>query len=160
MTTSTDKSLREHLLNLLKGGEAHLNFETAIKGLPASLRGKRPKGSPHSLWEILEHMRITQWDILEFIRNPNHKSPDFPEGYWPAKQAPLDEKAWHKSADAFRDDRKAIAALVKNEATDLLAPIPHGDGQTILREVLLVVDHNAYELGQFVLLRQLLGAWK
>ena len=155
-----DKALREHLLNLLKSDGAHTDFESAIKDLPAGLRGKRPNGAVHSPWEVLEHMRIAQWDILEFSRNPKHVSPEFPSGYWPSTQAPPNEKAWDKSADAFRSDLKAMAELIANESTDLFAPIPHGEGKTILREALLVADHNAYHLGEFVVLRRLLGAWQ
>jgi len=154
-----DKSLREHLIYLLKGGGAHLDFESAIKDLPAGLRGKRPSGASHSPWEVLEHMRIAQWDILEFTRNAKHVSPDFPKGYWPSTQAPPDEKTWDKTADAFRADLNAMIGLVENESTDLFEPIPHGDGQTVLREALLTADHNAYHLGELVVVRRLLGAW-
>lgn len=157
---NNDKSLREHLLNLLKGSEAHVDFDAAVKDLPANLRGKRPEGAAHSLWETLEHMRITQWDILEFSRNAKHVSPEFPKGYWPATPEPPNEKAWDKSVVAFRADRKALVELIADESTDLFTPISHGDGQTILREALLVADHNAYHLGQFLLLRRLLGAWQ
>jgi DinB superfamily len=155
-----DASLRQHLISLLKGGNAHAGFDHAVKDLPPGLRGKRPKGAEHSPWEVLEHLRIAQWDILEFSRNPKHKSPDWPSGYWPDTQAPPDEKAWDKSVRAFRKDLKAMCDLVADESTDLFAKIPHGDGQTILREALLTADHNAYHLGELVLLRRLLGAWK
>jgi len=155
-----DASLRQHLLSLLKGGNAHADFETAIKDLPAELFGKRPKGAEHSPWQVLEHLRIAQRDILEFSRNPAHKSPDWPSGYWPATHAPVDEKAWDKSVRGFRRDLKAMCDLVADESTDLYAKFPHGDGQTILREALLTADHNAYHLGELVLLRRLLGAWK
>ena len=155
-----DKSLREHLVQLFKGDNAHLNFEAAIKALPRNVRGKTPEGAEHSPWQLLEHMRLAQWDILEFARNPDHVSPAFPEGYWPKSQTPPSEKDWEKSVASFGADLKAIIQIVENESTDLFAKIPHGDGQTILREVLLVADHNTYHLGQFVLLRRLLGAWK
>ena len=155
-----DKALREHLLNLLKGDGAHANFDAAVKDLPVSLRGKRPKGAEHSPWEVLEHLRIAQWDILEFSRNAKHVSPEFPSGYWPSAQAPPNETAWDKSADAFRSDLKAMAELIAKESTDLLAPIPRAEGKTMLREALLVADHNAYHLGELVLLRRLLGAWQ
>ena len=157
---SNDKALREHLLSLLTGDSAHLNFEAAVENIPADVRGKRPKGAEHSAWEILEHLRIAQGDILEFSRNPKHKSPDFPAGYWPASQAPPNDQAWKKSVDAFRSDLNAMADLVNHPSTDLFAKIPHGDGQTILREALVLADHNAYHLGQLVLLRRMLGAWK
>ena len=154
-----DRSLREHLLNLLKGGQAHATFDAAVKNLPPELRGKRPRGAEHSPWEVLEHLRIAQSDILEFSRDPRHRSPEWPSGYWPAAPAPPDEKAWDRSVRAFRRDMKAICDLVSSTATDLYAPIAHGDGQTVLREVLLAADHNAYHFGEMVLLRRLLGAW-
>jgi uncharacterized damage-inducible protein DinB len=157
---SKDKALREHLIKLLEGGNAHADFKTAIKGFPVELRGKTPKGAEHSAWELLEHLRIAQWDILDFSRNPDYKAPKWPEGYWPETAAPPDEKAWDKSVRAFGRDLKAMCALVSDEKTDLFAKIPHGDGQTVLREALLVADHNSYHLGQVVLLRRLLGAWK
>jgi hypothetical protein len=156
----SDKLLREHLVKLLTGAEAHVDFEKTVEGLPAELRGRRPPGAEHSPWELLEHLRIAQSDILEFSRNPEHKSPKWPEGYWPAKPAPPDEQAWEKSVRAFRHDLKAMCDLVEDEKTDLFAKIPHGDGQTILREALLTADHNSYHLGELVLVRRLLGAWK
>jgi hypothetical protein len=157
---TNDDALRQHLVNLLKASDAHANFDVAIKDLPATARGKRPKGVPHSPWELLEHLRIAQWDILEFSRNPQHKSPEFPAGYWPLTQAPPDATAWDKSVESFRADLEALCQLVANPSTDLFAKIPHGEGQTILREALLAADHNAYHLGQLVLLRRVLGAWE
>lgn len=154
-----DKILREHVRYLLRGGGAHVDFEAAIAGLPSQLRGKKPAGLPHTPWQLLEHMRIAQWDILEFSINPKHVSPDFPSGYWPNSDAPPDSRAWDKSVAGFRRDLKAMRKLVSAPSTDLLARIPHGDGQTILREALLVADHNAYHLGQLVTVRRLLGAW-
>ncbi len=154
-----DQALREHLLYLLRGGGAHLDFESAIAGLPVEFRGVRPAGVPHTPWRLLEHMRIAQWDILEFSRNPRHASPEFPDGYWPQGDAPPDEAAWERSAAAFRADLQAMQTLVADHATDLFAPIPHGTGQTILREALLVADHNSYHLGQLVVVRRALGAW-
>jgi DinB superfamily len=155
-----DASLRKHLIDLLTGSNAHVDFEGAIKGLPADLRGKRPKAGDHSAWELVEHLRIAQGDILEFSCNAKHKSPDWPSGYWPAAPAPADEKAWDKSVRAFRKDLKSFCALISDPRTDLHAKIPHGDGQTILREALLIADHNAYHVGQIVQVRQLIGAWK
>jgi hypothetical protein len=155
-----DTSLRQHLIDLLASGNAHANFDRAVKDLPADLRGKRPKGAEHSPWEVLEHLRIAQSDILEFSRDSKHKSPEWPGGYWPTTQAPPDEQAWDKSVRAFRKDLKAMCDLAADESTDLFARIPHGDGQTILREALLTADHNAYHLGELVLVRRLLGAWK
>jgi len=154
-----EKALRQHVIELLAGGHAHAQFDAAVKNLPAALRGKRPEGAGHSPWEILEHLRIAQWDILEFSRNPGHRSPEWPGGYWPATAAPPDARAWDKSVRAFHRDLAAMRALVENPATDLFARIPHGDSQTILREALLVADHNAYHLGELILLRRLLKAW-
>ena len=157
---ASDKSVREHLLKLLEGGHAHVTFEAAVKGIPAALRGKRPKGAEHSPWEILEHMRIAQWDILEFSRDAKHASPEWPGGYWPKTPAPPNRNAWNQSVRAFLADQAAMGALVTDESSDLFAPIPHGDGQTILREALLVADHNAYHLGELVTVLRTLGAWK
>jgi len=155
-----EKALRQHLVNLMRGGHAHADFDTAIKNLPVALRGKRPKGAEHSPWEILEHLRIAQWDILEFSRDAKHQSPDWPSGYWPATAAPPNDKAWEKSIRVFRKDLNAMCALVEDASTDLFAKITHGDGQTVLREALLVADHNSYHLGELVLVRRLLGTWK
>lgn len=157
--SSSDQALRDHVLYLLKGGGAHLNFEQAIGDLPEDLRGAKVEGVPHTAWRLLEHMRICQWDILEFSRNAEHVSPEFPDGYWPETDGPPDAEAWNKSVEAFRADMQAMIDLVADPGTDLFAPIPHGDGQTILREALLVADHNAYLLGQLVFLRRCLGAW-
>lgn len=156
----SDQALRDHVLFLLKGGGAHLNFEEAIADLPKNLRGTRVENVPHTPWRLLEHMRLCQWDILEFSRNPKHVSPDFPDGYWPEGDAPPDEDAWEKSVQAFRNDLQAMIDLVADPNTDLFAKMPHGDGQTVLRESLLVADHNAYHLGQLVFLRRCLGAWQ
>jgi hypothetical protein len=159
MDQQKDSALRQHLLDLLKGGNAHATFHDAVQDFPAELRGNRPKGEPHSPWELLEHMRIAQWDILEFSRNPKHESPKFPDGYWPQSPEPPDAKAWDRSVHSFCQDLESLCALVADESTDLFAGIPHGDGHTILREALLTADHNAYHLGQLVLLRRVLGAW-
>lgn len=152
-------ALREHLVYLLRGGGAHVDFDSAIDGLPAKLRGARPQGIAHTPWRLLEHMRIAQWDILEFSRDPKHISPDWPAGYWPKGDAPPNTSAWTKSVKAFRHDLKEMERLVSSPSTDLYVRIPHGDGQTILREVLLVADHNAYHLGELVVVRRLLNAW-
>jgi hypothetical protein len=154
-----DGALRQHLVKLLMGGDAHAVFDDAIKDFPVELRGKKPRGAEHSAWQLLEHLRIAQQDILDFSTNPNYKSKEWPRDYWPAKAEPPDPKAWDKSVRAFHKDLKAMCALVEDEKTSLFARIPHGDGQTILREALVLADHNAYHLGQMVLLRRLLGAW-
>jgi hypothetical protein len=156
---NTGQALRDHVLYLLRGGGAHLDFEAAIADLPPELRGAKPPGVPHTPWRLLEHMRIAQWDILEFSRNSDHVSPKFPDGYWPAGDAPPDADAWDRSVAGFRADRQAMCDLVADPKTDLFARISHGEGQTILREALLVADHNAYHLGQLVMVRRALGAW-
>jgi len=159
MKPNSDKALRDHVLYLLDGGGAHVKFDDVIKGIPPKLRGKKPNGLPHSCWMLLEHLRLAQWDILEFSRNKKHVSPDWPSGYWPTSDAPPSTAAWNASIQKFRKDLKTMEALVANPKTDLLAPIPWGDGQTILREALLVADHNAYHLGQLLDVRRLIGAW-
>lgn len=159
MTTGQTNVLREHLLYLLRGGGAHLDFEKAVADLPTELRGAKPAGQPHTPWRLLEHLRIAQWDILRFCLDPHHVSPPFPEGYWPDGDAPPDSGAWDRSVEGFRADLRSVQQLAADPAADLFTPLPHGQGQTILREVLLVADHNAYHLGQLVLLRRLLGAW-
>jgi hypothetical protein len=152
-------SLREHLLELLKGGHAHATFDDAIKDLPAKLQGARPKNFPHSPWMLLEHLRIAQHDILEFSRNEKHKSPKWPDGYWPKEAVPPNAAAWDKSVEQFRSDLEIMKDLVADPKTDLFAKIPWGDGQTILREAMLVADHNAYHVAQIVDVRRLLEAW-
>lgn len=154
-----DSILREHLRKLLAGREAHVDWTSALKGVPEKLHGARPAGAPHSLWEILEHTRIAQWDILEFSRDPKHVSPDWPSGYWPKSPAPAHSADWDKSVKAFHHDLQEMVKLVTDLKADLAAPISHGSGQTILREALLLADHNAYHLGQFVLVRRLLNSW-
>lgn len=154
-----DRALRDHLLELLRCGSAHLDFDKAIADLPADLRGVRPEGTPHSVWELVEHLRIAQWDILDFSRNPDYVHLDWPKDYWPPTPAPPDGAAWEESLAAFRRDLKAMQDLVADPNTDLYAKIPWGDGQTILREAMLVADHNAYHLGQIVTVRQTLGDW-
>jgi len=153
-------ALREHVLDLLRGRNAHVDFEKAVADLPSKLRGIKPKGAPHTAWQLLEHMRIAQWDILEFSRDAKHISPPWPKGYWPKTEAPPSPAAWNNSLRKFRADWKAMARLVADGKRNLFARIPHGTGQTLMREALLVADHNSYHLGQLVLLKRLLGAWK
>ena len=157
---SSDKRLREHLVELLNGGSAHVGFNDVVKDMPEKLRGVKPEGLPHSAWMLLEHLRMAQWDILEFSRNAKYKAPKWPEEYWPSTDAPPSAAAWDKSVQQFRKDLKAMQDLVTNPKTDLYARIPWGDGQTILREALLVADHNAYHIGQLLDVRRLVGAWK
>ncbi len=159
MPTDPHQALREHLVYLLRGGGAHIHFDQAIEGIPPELRGKKVLPVPHTPWRLLEHMRIAQWDILEFSRDPKHVSPTWPDGYWPQGDAPPNDHDWDRSVERFRSDLKAMEMLITDPATDLFARIPHGDGQTILREALLTSDHNAYHLGQLVLVRRLLHCW-
>src|SRR5580692_5583934 len=155
-----DRELREQVVYLLKGGGAHVHFMDALDDFPPAKYGTFANSLPHTGWELLEHLRLAQRDILEFSRNPKHVSPPWPAGYWPPTPEPPDDAAWDNSVQAFRSDLDEMRRLVEAPETDLSAPIPHGDGQTILREALLVADHNAYHLGQFVLVRKLLGAWE
>jgi hypothetical protein len=151
--------LREQLSYLLKGGGAHVHFMDALDGFPEAKRGTYAQGLPHTGWQLLEHVRIAQWDILEFSRNPKHVSPDFPEGYWPKTPAPRTEEEWNDSLAAFRRDLREMVRLVENPRADLYAKFPHGDGQCILRQALVLADHNSYHLGQLVDLRRALGSW-
>jgi len=157
---SQDKALRQQIVDLLTQSGAHIDFAAAVADLPIAARGKTPPNVPHSPWRLIEHMRIAQWDILEFSRNPKHVSPEFPAGYWPKGDAPPNDAAWKKSVAGFHSDLKAMQKSVEDPSTDLFARIPHGDGQTILREAMVLADHNAYHLGQLVMLRRLLGAWQ
>jgi hypothetical protein len=156
---ANNRMLRQHLVDLLKGGGAHIQFMDAIDGFPSQKRGSYAPGMAHTGWQLLEHVRIAQWDILEFSRNPGHVSPDFPEGYWPKTPTPRTDEDWTDSVAAFRRDLREMIELVENPRTDVYAKIPHGQGQTILREALVLADHNSYHLGQLVDLRRALGAW-
>lgn len=160
MPKKTTDALRQHLLDLLRGGHAHATFDAAVSDFPSQLRGQKPRGAPYTAWQLLEHLRLAQWDILEFSRDAKHVSPKWPDGYWPKTEAPPSPAAWNNSIRKFRADLKAMAKLVANPKSDLFARLPHGEGQTLLREALLVADHNAYHIGQLVLLRRLLGTWK
>ena len=160
MSQDQTQILRDHLLELLKGGHGHATFDKAIEGLPADLRGAKAAGLPHTIWQLVEHLRIAQWDILEFSRNASHVSPDWPAGYWPETAAPPDDAAWEKSVESFRKDLQAMQDLVADSKTDLYAKLPWGDGQTVLREAMLTADHNAYHVAQIVSVRQVLGAWE
>lgn len=156
--TDNNRALRRHLAQLLDWQDAHLDFDAVVGDWPAALRGVRPPGAAHTPWQFVEHMRICQWDILEFCRNPDYREMKFSE-YWPPTEAPPSPDAWGKSLAAFRSDLEAMKKLVADPRTDLFACLPWGAGQTILREALLVADHNAYHLGQLLLLRRLQGAW-
>lgn len=157
-----DASLRQHVVRLLEGRGAHVDFDGAVADLPPGDRGRRPDGMPHSPWEILEHLRLAQEDILEFSRDPDWVSPAWPAGYWPQGDrpaAPPDAGAWDESVEGFRAGLEAMKELVRDPARDLHEPFPWGDGHTLLREALLLADHNAYHLGELVAVRRMLGAW-
>lgn len=149
-------SLRHHLTNLLTQAEAHVDVQSTLQNFPAKLHGRKPEGAPHTPWQLLEHMRIAQWDILQFSLDAKHKSPAWPEGCWPKTEKPPSDKAWDKSVREFLADLESVCRLVRDPKIDLFATIPHGDGQTYLREALLVADHNAYHLGQLVMLKRML----
>jgi DinB superfamily len=151
--------LRQQLAKYLETSEAHASWRDAFAEMPPELRGAKVPGSPHTAWQMLEHLRIAQWDIVGFSRDPKHVSPDFPAGYWPAVAAPPDEAAWDASVRAYHNDAEEMRELILDPKTDLFAKIPNSSGKTILREALLLIDHNAYHLGQLVLLRRLLDAW-
>lgn len=151
--------LRKLVQRLFDWEDAHANFDSAVEGVPPKIRGVQPEGLPHSLWQLLEHIRICQRDILDFCLNPDYKEPDF-EDYWPTTPAPPTKDQWDKSVSSFRADRGQLKQLAMNRSIDLFATIPHGSGQTYLRELLVVADHNAYHVGQFVAVRRLLGNWK
>jgi hypothetical protein len=154
-----DQTLRELLHRALNWHDAHADLNSALRNLPPKLRGKRPAGAPHSAWEILEHMRLATRDILEFSRDHKYKPREWPADYWPKRPEPPSAAAWNKSVKALESDLTAMGKFVMNAKTDLFASISHGSGQTVLREALLIADHNAYHLGQLVLVRRLLGCW-
>lgn len=154
-----DKVVREQLLYLLRGGNAHLTFDQAVAEFPLECINVQPPNVSYTPWHLLEHIRIAQWDILEFVRDPNHVSPPWPDGYWPALDEEGDEAQWGQTLSDFRTDLRALQELVENLNTDLYADLPHAPGYTVLREILLVADHNAYHIGEFAVLRQVMGTW-
>lgn len=159
MDQSTRAALVAELTQLLAGGNAHVPFEQAVAGLPAPLRNQAVPAVPYTIWHLVEHIRIAQWDIVEFCLDPAHVSPEWPAGYWPNKALAVDEAGWLATLAQIEHDQARFIDLLENPATDLLAPLPHGDGQSILREALLIGDHAAYHTGEIILVRRLLGAW-
>lgn len=155
----SEKALRDQFADLIQNSHAHAGFDATVEGFPWDKAGNVPPGLPHSAWQLLEHMRIAQNDILEFSRSADHVSPEWPAGYWPASSGPASESEWTGSVEAFRRDRAQLQRLLRDESQDLYRPFPWGDGQTLLREALLIVDHNAYHLGQLLLVRRALGLW-
>ena len=162
MTQSNEitAAVRKQLIDLLTGSNAHQSFEDAVKNLPAELRGVTPDKLPYSIWQLVDHIRIVQWDILEFSRDSTHKSPPWPKGYWPIETAPADEKAWQQALDQIQQDRDAFVTLLNDPQQDLYEPFAHGNGQNLLREAMLIADHTAYHVGEIIIIRRLLNAWK
>jgi hypothetical protein len=156
----SDTLLREQLRTLLEGGQAHMTFEEAVADFPREYMNAKPPHMSATPWHLLEHMRMAQRDILEFIRNPQYVSPQWPEGFWPAESRLADEASWEQTLASFRADREALQQLVVDPGMDLYAPIPHGSGQSLLREILLVADHTAFHLGEFGILRQVMQTWR
>jgi len=157
------KALEKELIALLEGGHAHATFEDAVRGFPEKLRGVVPEGLPYSGWQILEHLRFTQRDMLDFSDNEDgsYKEHKWPEAYWPKEVAPPSEKAWQGAIDAIHADRKAFVKLLQGaNETELVKPFAWGDGQSLLKEALQIADHNAYHIGELIVIRRLLGAWK
>jgi hypothetical protein len=156
----SDTELRNQLVKMLTVQQAHMGLEQAIKNFPAKDFNTRPPNVEYTFWHLMEHLRITQWDILDYCRNSNYQSIQWPRDYWPAKDATTDEKGWQHTLDQFKADLSELVAIAKNPQTDLYAPIPHGsDGHNILREILVVADHNAYHIGEFGILRQVVKNW-
>jgi|SRR5207244_5756288 len=151
-----DNSLREHLVDNLRGRNAHISFDDFVADFPLHSCGKKIEGLPYTAWQVLEHMRIAQWDILEFSRNAKHASPKWPEGYWPKPDEPGDAELWQQTVVRFQSDLEEMENLVADPSTDLFAKIAHGSGQTVLREALLLADHNGYHLGALVVISRIL----
>lgn len=158
--SAPDTTLREQLVALLTGSNAHQSFDEAIHDLPAGLRGMKPDKLPYTIWQLVDHIRIAQSDILEFTRDPSYQSPPWPAGYWSPDAAPTDEASWQQAVDQIHQDRDAFVALLNDRNQDLYTPFAHGDGQNLLREALLIADHNAYHVGEILIIRRLLDAWK
>jgi hypothetical protein len=156
---STDQIMREQLLALLRGGQAHMEFDQAVADFPRDYINRKPPNVSYTPWHLLEHLRLAQWDILEFIRNPNHVSPAWPAGYWPAPETLANEAQWQQTIAAFQSDLKALEALAANPETDLFAPLPQGLPYTIFREIMVVANHNSYHIGEFAILRQVMNTW-
>jgi hypothetical protein len=159
-TGAGHKELIENLIHLIEKGNAHASLDKALKNIPFSLLGEKPGNLPYSIWQLAEHIRIAQWDILEFSRNSKHVSPGWPDGYWPVENAPESEAAWQKCIDAIHADRNAFIELVKSADDNLYKVFEYGDGQSLLKEALVLADHNSYHTGELIIIRRLLNAWK
>ncbi|HJV65474.1 MAG TPA: DinB family protein [Geomonas sp.] len=155
----SDRVMREELLALLQGQNAHMSFDEVVAGFPVGFINRRPPNTPYTFWHFVEHLRIAQWDILEFIRNPRHISPDYPQGYRPDPEQKTGEAGWHRSCQAFREDLETLQGMVADETLDLLEPVPHATNYTIFREILTAADHNAYHIGELAIMRQVMDIW-
>lgn len=155
----SEKVMRTELLALLKGQNAHMSFDEVLADFPVEYINRRPPNTPYTFWHFVEHLRIAQWDILEFVRDPRHVSPDYPQGYRPNPEQTTDEEGWHRSCQCFRADLQALEDMVRDERLDLLAPIPHAKNYTIFREILTAADHNAYHIGELAIMRQVMNIW-
>jgi hypothetical protein len=155
----SEQIMREQLLALLRGGHAHMTFDAAVTEFPLDAINRKPPNVPYTPWHLLEHIRLAQWDILEFIRNPDHISPDWPAGYWPPAEAQADAAQWQQTIAAFQADLKSLEDIVNSPETDLFAPLPHGMPYTIFREIMVVANHNSYHIGEFAILRQVMNTW-
>ena len=158
--SSDNNVVIENLIHLIEKGNAHASLDKALQDMPFSLLGEKPGKLPYSIWQLTEHIRIAQWDILEFSKNANHVSPKWPDEYWPTETKPLSEAAWKKCVGAIKSDRKKFTGLIKNAGNDLYKPFKNGDGQTLLKEALVLADHNSYHAGEIIIIRKILGAWK
>jgi len=161
-TQAIDKEevIINELIKLLNGGNAHASFEEAIKSLPFSILGTKVDQLPYTIWQLIEHIRITQWDILEFSKSPSHESPEWPDEYWPEHLKPIDETEWKGSLQQIQNDKQEFIELLKNRSNNIYESFPYGSGQNLIREGMLIADHTSYHIGQIILIRKLLGDWK
>ncbi|MGZ4049821.1 MAG: DinB family protein [Bacteroidia bacterium] len=153
-------TLIENIVDLIEKGNAHVSLDNALKNIPFSLLGEKPGNLPYSIWQIVEHIRIAQWDIIEFSRNAKHISPKWPDGYWPKKAAPKSKEEWNKCIEQIHADRKSFIELIKHAGDNLYEPFEYGSGQSLLKEALVLADHNSYHTGEIIIIRRLLNAWK
>lgn len=158
-TSSEFIILVKNLVDLIEKGNAHISLDKALENVPFDVLGERPDNLPYSIWQIIEHIRIAQWDILEFSRDANHVSPEWPEGYWPKETAPQSQDAWQKCVEKIKTERSSFIELIENAGDDLFKPFEHGNGQSLLKEALVLADHNSYHCGEIIVIRRLLNAW-
>lgn len=153
------QQIRQHLIEYLEGKHAHASIDDALQDFPLGIINSKPENCPHTFWQIIEHIRLTQNDIVDFIVNPNYIERKWPQDYWPKPEQAANEQTWNWSVSELKNDYQRLKGIVQDPKIDLLKTIPHGTGQTIFREVILVIDHNSYHIGQFILMRKMLGKW-